>query len=136
MTNGKLNWWARTWAEAAGCEHHKISTDMVLNTDSKYETMVCPVFAFDRQTTLDANKYLCRIHNVSCFWNIVNKLDLKHISEYNIFGNYIQLTDAAAYNFRFDVENAFNYKAICIFWSWGGMSPEKIMERDKILSGE
>jgi len=137
MTDGKINWWARTWAEAAGCEHHKISTDLVLKIDSKYETMICPVFAFDRQTTLDAIEYLCKLHDVTCFWDIVIKLKLKHISEYNIFGNYINLKNASSYNFRFDLENAFNHQAVRIFWSWGGMNKEDIIqERSRILSCE
>jgi hypothetical protein len=136
MTNGKLNWWARKWEEAPGCECHKPNTDIILKTNTLYETMACPVFAFDRQTTIEFLKYICELHGVSSFWDIVIKYNLNHISEYNVFGNYINLTSCPKYNFRFDLVNAFNHHAICIFWSWGGMSPEKIMEREKILSCE
>jgi hypothetical protein len=136
MTNGKLNWWARTWAEVPECKFHKPSTDLILQTDTPYETMIFPVFPLHRQTTIECIQYLCKLHDVSCFWDIILKHNLKHISEYNIFGNYINLLKPPVYNLRLDLTNAFNYHAIKVDWSWGGLTPENIKEREKILSCE
>ena len=135
MTDGKINWWGRTWEEVPQCKAHKPSTDLILQTDTLYETMVFPVFPFHRQTTIDFLEYIYKLHSVDTFWDIIVKYDMASASEYNIYGNYLYISKAPLYNFRFDQHNAFNNHAIRIFWSWGGMLKTEVLEeREKILN--
>lgn len=130
----KISWWARQWHEAPGCLVHKETTDIVLGVDTEYETMVCPVFSFDRQITINFNDFLCKKHNVDTFWDVVIKHNLPRLSEYNIFGNYLITQRVEKYAIRFDSTESVNLKIVRTFWSWGGITAPNIEERKNILA--
>jgi len=129
----KINWWVRTWADAPTCGFHKDNTDLILGVNTEYETMACPVFSFDRETTIQFIDFLCKKHDVNTLWDIVLKYRIDHMSEFNIFGNYLVINNIEKYKIRFDIGNSLNFQIVRVFWSWGGLNLDLVNERKRIL---
>jgi hypothetical protein len=132
-TNGKYNWFYREWKDAGSAICHKKTVDMILNFDTKYESMWITGFYFTLSATRKLEEYLNSIHGTSDVWNIIILLRISGLSEFNIFGNFIHKIQDPEYNYLYDTTGAFN-STIIKSWSWGGMNTDDRIRREKILN--
>jgi hypothetical protein len=133
--DGKYNWFYREWKDAERAICHKESTDRILNFDTKYECMCIPVFSFTLAATRELEQYLIKLYGESNMWNIIHKLGLNRMSEFNIYGNFINKIQHVDYNYVYDLSGSFNERII-VSWSWGGLKDEDRIKRENILSTE
>jgi hypothetical protein len=131
-SNGKYNWFYRTWTDAGNAICHKNSVDKILKYNTEYECMYVPVFYFTKSATHSLEKYLTKLHGTSNIWDIIILLNLPKLSEFNIFGNFIHKIQHPDYNYLYNTTNAFN-NSILLSWSWGGLTNEDKFKRNKIL---
>jgi hypothetical protein len=135
--DNKFVWYYRPWKDAGSGICWKPSTDLLLGKESVYDAMRITGFFLQRKTTLEFQEYLCNHHKTNNIWDIFVKLNIATCSEFNLFGNYILLSNDDSYykSFKDDISQSFN-NTIKKDWSWGGVTPENIKEREKILSCE
>lgn len=123
--NDKWIWTYRLWKDAEYAIIWKDITDTILQIDTKYEAMCISGFILTKSMTIQLLEYLYNIHNDNDLWNIINKYNIVTMSEFNIYGSYINHINNDQYycNIYCSDLNLIN-KTINKYRSWDGISDE------------
>ena len=120
---GKWIWSYRSWESAGGAICWKESNDKVLMQNTPYEAMCIPGFVLTRNATKNCVNTICQKHGVSQLWDLVTQKRFNKLSEYNIYGSFIESVQDPEYfyNTKLDIPIR-NWDRIITFWSWGGIT--------------
>jgi len=135
-TNSKYNWFYRDWNDMGNGKCWKESTEKLLGIETKVSGMCMTGFILQKETSIGLKNHLCSRNSVNSIWDIFVKENMETASEFNIFGCYIKYFDRHEYN-QIVIDNNFNIyinNTIKKDWSWGGLSIQQIIDREKILS--
>ena len=134
-TDNKINWYYKMWHKMGDGACWKASTDKLLCMNTAYCGMCITGFFLTRSMSLSFKQHMCELHETTNIWDIFIKYNMPTASEYSVLGCYILKSNNADYNkiFEDDLSKTFN-NTIKKDWSWGGLTPENIEERKKILS--
>jgi len=136
--DGKYCWYYKLWNQMGNGQCWKKSTDELFDIDTTYSGMCITGFIMLKSTSIALKNHLCKKHDTLNIWDIFVKYNMKTASEFNIFGAFIMIFDRQEYQQKI-LDNksgrvAFNC-TILKDWSWGGLTEENIIRRNKILEG-
>lgn len=136
--NGKYTWYYRDWDKAGDGICHKSHTDKILKVDTKFDAMITPTFIFIKSTSIALKNHLISAHSngdvsIKTIWDVIVLLNMKTLSEFNIFGSFLYHYDRSEYC-KLINDKTSNYQPIIGSWSWGGLKEQDKERREKILA--
>ena len=133
--NNKFYWIYRKWEDAGSAIIWKDITKNILKIEPSYEAMCVDGFIMQKETTIAFKNMFCSMYHTNDIWDAFIKNKFKSFSEFNAFGTFIDKYDRTEYSklYTADPLVVHNY-SIIKSWSWGGLSEEDKLRRDKILA--
>jgi hypothetical protein len=134
MVDGKFTWGYRDWDKVGDAICWKAPTELLFKNPAKYEAMPIAGFMLVRNTSMKFMKHMCHLYNVKTIWDIFVQNNIGSLSEFNLFGTFIEQHDTEEYTKLYNYEfHKLHNITILTSWSWGGLKDEDKARRDAVL---